>query len=180
MATHSMKVTPSNIHYLRRLFDALREDGGLGISFQDARDFVPGHKYSVKGFDRDSDICVTANEKDRTVNRHTLMKATVHATQDMEPMISTFSKSSDILAKSIVDRYHVEREFKPGDRVRFIPILAPDNSPNEALYVVEMADEHVKRTNFDEPFRDIIVGYFTPYGKFSMFATSSRLLEIDS
>jgi hypothetical protein len=179
MATHSMKVTPSNIHYLRRLFDALREDGGLGISFQDARDFVPGHKYLVKGFDRDSDICVTANEKDRTVNRSTLMNATVHAAADMEPIISDLSKASDILAKSIIDRYHVERVFAPGDRVRFISILAPNDSPNEALYVVETSGPELQRKNFDEPFRDIILGYFNAHGKFMMFSTCSRLLEID-
>lgn len=178
LSHYELKVNPSNIHFLRRLFEHLKCEDGMGISIPNSKEYIPGHKYKVVGFDSDGDIRVQSDEKVRTLTRRALMTATVYASLDMEEIIGELSKASDIMAKKMIDRFHERREFVVGDRVRFIHGMEPDDSPNETLYVADVIPT-VAAKDFSSAQRDILLGYNHPCGKFVVFGTSSRILEKD-
>lgn len=176
-----LKVDPSNIHYIRSLFDMVKSNGGMGVSFEGLQSCTTDFAYEVDGFDSDGDIIVKVDDKRRTMSRRALYSATVHTKEDSQPLLETIKQTIDQSVKSTLHRFHEEKSFNVGDRVRFIPELTPEDAPNAPLFVVEnaSADSSLPPANFDKPRSDIVVGYINNLGMFNMFPTDSRRLELD-
>jgi hypothetical protein len=176
----SLKINNKNIHFISTLFNVLETKGGMGFSMPSPDPSMNGHIFEVFGFDRDRDIIILCDKMQRTISRHGLSKGTIHTEVDPEPLLTSIADELSAKALAAIDRFHVERVFNIGDRVRFISSLCSNNAPNEALFIVEIASESEwPPANFTSQRQDVMLGYYRYDGGFDMFPADSRRLEID-
>jgi len=168
----SFNVSKRNIHLISTMFEMLRDEGGLGVSFPSVSKYHrDGFIYTVAGFDRDGDLVFIDGYDKQAISRDVLHLSTLHTEVNPDRLFM-------MAAQSVMNRFNgfkqsadKSKQLREGQPVRYIKETEGSRDPNFPLFIVSIS--HAAPID-----RNVMLAAMMPDGSVQTFVESLIRLEL--